>query len=325
MWKRTREKIAAWQNPPASSNELILDRHRVYIFPNRIGLVYAILLLAIFITSVNYNLNLGFALDFVLVSCGWFGVNFTYRNLSGLGLNATTSQPVFVGELAHFALLLNNRARYVRYALYAGFSNTTMQAIDITAASTASISLSAKAERRGWMACPRIRIQTTFPYGLLTAWSYWNTTQTVLVYPQPESNPPPLPFHEEGRSGSFMSVGSDEFSGVRNYQIGDPLKLLAWRQMARQSTDDHQVLLSKHFEGGLQQVCTLDFDALSNNLGLEQKISRLCAWLLTAEAQHISYAFKLGGLQYRRNSGEDHLNACLLALALYQQDSGRQT
>ena len=170
MWQRARKKIAAWQNPPASSNELILDRHRVYIFPNRVGLVYAVLLLAIFITSVNYNLNLGFALDFVLISCGWFGVNFTYRNLSGLGLTATTSQPVFVGELAHFALLLNNRSRYVRYALYAGFTKSTMQVIDITAASTASLSLAAKAERRGWMTCPICWCGTSTSWPWIWTW-----------------------------------------------------------------------------------------------------------------------------------------------------------
>lgn len=317
MWSRLKRKIASWQNPEPSSHELVLNRHRIYIIPNKSGLTYALLLLTIFITSVNYGLNLGYALNFVLISCGWLGINFTYRNLAGIGLTATPSQSVYVGELAHFAMHLNNRARYARYALHIGFDRSAMQLIDIPELSSHNLTLPAKAEQRGWMPCPRIRLQTSFPYGLLTAWSYWKTTQQVLVYPQPEANPPPLPYSAAGNSGTLLTAGNDEFSGVRNYQPGDSLRQMAWRQMARQSTFDNEVLLSKHFEGGQQKICVLDFAALPARLSLEQKLSRLCAWVLAAQREQVSYAFKLGPLNTALASGEDHQQACLTALALF--------
>jgi len=160
-------------------------------------------------------------------------------------------------------------------------------------------------------------VHTTFPYGLLTAWSYWKTTQKILVFPKPEPFPPPLPYLAGGTSGTDVSTGNDEFSGIRNYQRGDSLKQLAWRQMARQSAAGNDALLSKNFEGGQQKIGMVDFAMLPSYLGLEQKLSRLCAWVLLAEKEHISYAFKLGTIYYAKNSGEDHQRACLTALALF--------
>ena len=317
MWGRIKQKITVWQNPAASANELILNRHRIYIIPNKAGLVYALLLLCIFIISINYNLNLGYALNFVLVSCGWLAIHLTYRNLSGIGLNASSAAAVYLGDLAHFPIHVNNHSGFARYALALGCAPTAMHMLDVPEHSSHTLTLAVASTARGWMPCPRVRIQTTFPYGLLTAWSYWKSTQQVLVYPQPEPNPPPLPFAAADSDGTQHGTGSDEFSGLRSYRPGDALKQLAWRQMARQSTVGNEVLLTKQFEGAQKTVCVLDFARLPEQLNLEQKLARLCAWLLAAEQEHISYAFTLGALHYPQNSGQNHQTACLRALALF--------
>jgi uncharacterized protein (DUF58 family) len=324
MLNTIKRKIIFWQYPKASNSELILDRRRIYILPNKAGFVFALVLFSIFITSINYGINLGYALNFILLSCGWLGIIFTYKNLAGLGLEALASPAVFSGELAHFSIHLNNRSKHARYAVSIGFDKTSMQLIDIPEHGSHSLTLAAKSQRHGWMSTPRIRIQTSFPFGLLTTWSYWQTTQQVLVYPAPELNPPPLPFAAEGASGSNLNAGNEEFSGVRNYQTGDSLKQLAWRQMARQSGGSNEQLISKHFEGGQQQVCMLDFSTLPPQLDVEQKLSRLCAWLLLAEQESVSYIFKLGTLQFPQNSGEDHQRACLTALALFNTDTNTE-
>lgn len=309
--------INVWQYPTASDEELVLDRRRIYLLPNKSGLIFALILLSIFITSINYGINLGYALDFILISCGWLGIIFTFKNLAGLGLEALTSPAVFAGELAHFSIHLNNRSKHARYAISIGFEKLSLRLIDIPEHSSHSLTLATKSHRRGWMPCPRIRLQTSFPFGFLTVWCYWQTAQKILIYPTPEINPPPLPFAAEGASGANLGAGNEEFSGVRNYQIGDSFKQLAWRQMARQSGGSNELLISKHFEGGQRQICVLDFSSLPSQLDVEAKLSRLCAWLLLAEQENVSYAFKLGTLQLAQNSGEDHLRACLTALALY--------
>ncbi|TDK68133.1 DUF58 domain-containing protein [Sapientia aquatica] len=317
MWTLIKRKISFWQHPAPSKTELILDRRRIYTLPNKTGFVYAALLLTIFISSINYSLSLGYALNFILVSSGWLGINFTYRNLSGLGLSASPSNSVFAGELAHFNIHVANYTKRFRYAIQIGFTNSAMQFFDVAPNSNHNLSLASKALQRGWMTCPRIRIETTFPFGLLTAWSYWQTAQQILIYPSPEKHPPPLPYASDGGSGIEHIAGQEEFSGVRNYQAGDSLKQLAWRQMARQSSDDNQVLLSKNFEGGERQVCVLDFAALPNHLGVEEKLSRLCAWIIKAEQDQVRYSLKIEHTHLAQNSGDDHQQACLKTLALY--------
>jgi uncharacterized protein (DUF58 family) len=317
MRAQFKQKIFFWKNPVASAT-LVLNRHRIYILPNRAGLIYALLLLVIFITSLNYSLNLGYALDFLLISCGWLGIHLTHRNLSGIGLSAAASPPVYCGELAHFAIQLNNPTQAARYAISLGLTPTSMQLVDISAHSTHHVTLATPTQRRGWLSCPKIRIDTIFPYGLLTAWSYWQTTQQILVYPKPEPNPPPLPFTAQDLLGSQPTVGTEDLSGVRDYRVGDSFKQLAWRQIAKQSTADNLTLISKHFENNQQPVCLLDFAALPPDLSVEHKLSRLCAWLLAAEREQISYAFQLGHVRYAKNSGEDHQIACLTALALFR-------
>lgn len=317
MFNKLRYKLRSWSYPAATNTELILDRRRIYILPSRSGVIFLLLLLSIFITSINYGINLGYALNFILISCGWLGIVFTFKNLAGLGLKASASRAVFAGEFAHFSVHLNNHSGQPRYAVAIGFHPTALETVDIPEHSSHHLTLTIATKQRGWMSCPRIQLQTTFPFGLLKAWSYWQTAQQVLVYPAPEFDPPPLPFAAEGHSGTGLAIGSEEFSGVRNYQTGDSLKQLAWRQMARQSAGSNELLLSKHFEGGQRLVCVLDFSQLPLQLSTEQKLSRLCAWVLMAEEQHVSYSLKLGSFHVPQNSGEDHQRSCLTALALF--------
>ena len=87
--------------------------------------------------------------------------------------------------------------------------------------------------------------------------------------------------------------------------------------MARISTTNHEILLSKQFEGVQQKTCVLDFSALPTQIPLEQRLARLCAWLLLAEQQQLRYGFRLGAVHLSENAGEDHQLRCLRALALY--------
>jgi uncharacterized protein (DUF58 family) len=288
--------------------------------PNKGGLVFGLVLVAIFMTSINYGINLGYALNFLLVSCGWLAILLTYRNITGLGLEALPSPAVYSGELAHFVIHLNNHSKRVRYALYLGFDRSALQAVDIPKQSSHTLTLSVPTQNRGWLPCPRVRLQTTFPFGLLTAWCYWRIDQRILVFPKPELNPPPLPFTSyvgDGAQGARLPNDFEELSGVREYQQGDSPKHLAWRQIARHGGSEGEHLITKQFEGQRRERCLLDFASLPAHLTMEQKLSRLCAWSLLAEEHNTSYAFQLGATHYIASSGEDHLRACLTALALY--------
>jgi uncharacterized protein (DUF58 family) len=316
-----RRKFDAWTMRASSRDqgEVFLSQRRVYIVPTGAGLGFAGLLLVLLIGSINYNLGLGFALTFIAVACALVDMVFTYRNLAHLRLRPGRAHDVFAGDEARFELHLANGTGRDRYALaieFVGASAAPLMA-DVAARGTTSITLSAPAERRGWVRAPRVRLSTRFPLGLFRAWSYWQPDLAVLAYPAPEPSAPPLPTSGAAPGEGPGTAGQDDVAGVRSYQPGDSLRQLAWRQIARLDLDLGGQLATKHFEGGAAEQLVLDFALLPPQLDLELRLSRMARWVLDGEQRALPYAFQLGAQHFDSALGAAHEAACLRSLALY--------
>ncbi|SNS37385.1 Uncharacterized conserved protein, DUF58 family, contains vWF domain [Noviherbaspirillum humi] len=301
--------------------EVFLHQRRVYIVPTHPGLFFSVVLIALFIGSMNYNLSLGFAFTFLVAACALIDMHLTFRNLAHLHLAAGRAGDVFAGEEARFELHLINRRRHMRYAIWIDFvgegMETVAQVANVPGKGSSSVILSAPARERGWMQSPRVRLQTRFPLGLLRAWSYWQPDVRALVYPRPEEQAPPLPLAASRDGDGMAQAGSDDFAGIRNYQAGDSLRRLAWRQIARLDADLGGELVTKHFEGTAAAEVMLDLQTLPAGMDLEARLSRLTRWVLDAEAAGLPYALRLGPVCFDAAFGPGHQQSCLQALALY--------
>jgi len=308
------------------SGEVFLGQRRVYIVPTRPGFALMATLILLFIGAINYNLSLGFALTFVLAACAMIDMHLTFRNLAFLYLSSGRSAPVFAGQAALFELHLINRRKHPRYAIWLGFIGPDLpdmeQAVDLAASASCNVILSTTTLERGWLAAPRVRLQTRFPLGFLRAWSYWQPDGRVLVYPQPEpaASAPPLPMTALENSAGNAHSGHEDFAGVRAYQAGDSLKHLAWRQIAKLNSGDATLttLITKHFDGGAASDLSIDFAKLPHAMNVEARLSRMTRWILEADMLGLPYAFRLGNISYEASVGAAHQQACLQALALYE-------
>ncbi len=314
-------KRATWRarTTARDGGSVLLSQRRVYILPTRAGLGFCGLLLVLLVGSINYNLGLGFGLTFVAGACAIVDMVQTTRNLAGLVLSPGRAPDVFAGEDAPFELRVENSTRLARYAVWIDFEHVPepRQAIDVTAGGSTTLVLRAPTRTRGWMRPPRVRLSTRFPLGLFRAWSWWQPDSRALVYPFPEQDAPPLPMLGRPSPDGAGSTGSDDFAGVRSYQPGDPLRHLAWRQIARLDPELGGQLVTKHFEGGTVDELVLDFDALPPRLDEELRLARMTRWVLEAEQRALPYAFRLGRVRYDAALGAAHQAACLRALALY--------
>lgn len=343
--RRERWLIERERRERHAGSGLTLTPRRVYILPTRPGLSFAILLLIMLIGALNYNLGLGFALTFFTGACAVADMFLTTRNLVALRLAPGRAAPVFAGEQAQFELHLHNPTRRDRFAIMVGFDDAATEnksaapagaprplpasdapaathATDVAAGASSAVVLSAPAPARGWLAAPRIRLATGFPLGLFRAWSYWKPVPpelAVLVYPAPETPAPPLPSHGAASEDGHGAVGLDNFAGIRPYQQGDPLRHLAWRQIARHDPALGGQLVTKQFDGGAVAELALDFAELPAHLDLELRLSRMTQWVLQAELRALPYSLRLGAAAYGPALGEAHRAACLRALALYQE------
>ena len=310
---RARQRVRAWwhQRLPLRDTQALTQRN-VYILPTRAGWMLAITLLVLLIASINYQLNLGYLLTFLLAGCAAAGMVVSHNTLRGLTLQLLPPQPLFAGGLATLDVKLINARKTPRYAIgVALLDHDAWSWADVPAGGQSAVQVSFKPARRGLHTAPTLSAQTLFPLGTFRVWTVWRPAAQVLVYPQPEATPPPLPPGEPragtGVAGNARSSG--EFDGVRAYQRGDPMKLVVWKKFAKSGE-----LVSRDTQHMQRQELWLDF-ARAGSLEVEKRLSRLTAWVLVADAQDLDFGLRVPGVEIAPASGAAHRLRCLEVLA----------
>jgi uncharacterized protein (DUF58 family) len=143
---------------------------------------------------------------------------------------------------------------------------------------------------------PTLTAETRFPLGTFRVWTYWRPAAQLLVYPAPESTPPPLPVGEPRATGKghATSQGIGEFDGVRAYRRGDPLKLVVWKKAAKSLGSGADDLVSRDAQQSHRQELWLDV-AHAQLPDLEARISRVTAWVLQADRLGLDYGLRVPG------------------------------
>lgn len=296
------------------SDSLQLAQRNLYILPTPAGWMLLLTLLILLLAAINYQINLGYLLTFMLAGAAAVGMYSCHNNLRGLGLQLQAPAPVFAGQAAHLALSLKQNSKRSRYGIGLALLDQPDWAwVDVPPQGNAQLQLAWPAMQRGWQACPTLRVQTHFPLGHFRVWSLWRPASEILVYPQPEALPPPLPAASPSASGEILasSSASGEFDGVRPYRRGDPLKAVVWKKAAKGGA-----LVSRDSQQLAAQQLWLDYQNTGPGLGKEQRLSRLTAWVLAADALGLCYGLRLPGQELGLNSGQAHRAQCLQALAL---------
>ncbi|NMG76736.1 DUF58 domain-containing protein [Aromatoleum diolicum] len=291
---------------------LVLRQRRIFVLPTPAGLAFAAALMVMLLTSINYNLSLGYALVFLLGGVAFASIVHAFRNLLHLSLRPGRSEPVFAGERARFSILVSN-ARPTRRPGLRLNAHGAIAAFELAANDTADIALSCPTERRGWMRLGRVVIETTYPLGLIRAWSVLVPDQRCLVYPAPEPFPPPLPEGTADSAGRRPGhAGDDDFAGLRPHQPSDSPRHVAWKTLARGGP-----MLTKQFAGLVAGEIHLDWDTLPWALGTDARLSRLVAWVLAAERGAQAYSLALPDGITAVDRGPQHTATCLKRLALF--------
>jgi uncharacterized protein (DUF58 family) len=307
-----------WMGRLKPSDSTTLTQHNVYILPTRAGWMLGVTLLVLLIASINYQLNLGYVLTFLLGGCTVVGMHVCHGTLRGLGLHLLTPEPTFAGSAALVTVQLESLRRKPRYGIgLAVLGSQQWSWTDVGPQGSARVHLAFHPARRGLQELPALTAETHFPLGTFRVWTVWRPAARLLVYPAAEVHAPPLPAGEPSAGGASAAQrqSSGEFDGVRAYRRGDALKTVVWKKVAKAgqlvSRDTQQ---AQRFELwlDLQQAGSFAGNAAS----LDHKLSRLCAWVLAAERQGLRYGLRLPGQEIAPNGGEAHQRACLTALAL---------
>ncbi|MGY0193575.1 DUF58 domain-containing protein [Leptothrix sp. BB-4] len=342
-----------WDARHPRSPSIRLTQRNVYILPTSAGWTYGLLLLALLLGSINYQLNLGHLLTFLLAGAGVVALHATHATIRGLviGPAGATRRQGHVGSAIELPLRLTDdqpRSLLAR-AFFLGRHGISLcwrdgEPLVIDGPETAAGQASASSEaapawtprRRGPQPWPTLQVEARYPLGLLRAWSIWRPDGELLAWPAPEPDPPPLPVlaDDDGKSPAptpepapepdgtpptppWQRQASDlpEPDGVRPWRDGDRPSQVLWRPSARLLAHGGELLVRdlrppppRGRVLGWRQTAALGADT-------EARLSRLCAWVLMAEATGLRWALVLPGLQVPEGEGPAHRLACLDALA----------
>ena len=310
-----------WQARLPLKDSITLNQRNVYILPTRPGFTLAATLMVLLIGSINYQLNLGYLLTFLLAGSAVVGMHVCHGTLRGLTMNLIAPDAQFAGASAVIGVNLLNERKTVRYGIGLGALATQGEPykerhwvwVDVPALGSTTVHVAFKPERRGLHRVPTLTAETRFPLGTFRVWTVWRPAAQVLIYPSPEPHPPSLP-PGEPRSGGAAATqvhATGEYDGVRAYRRGDPLKLVVWKKAAK--ADE---LVSRDAQQAQRFELWLDFAQAGSAGNTEFKLSRLCAWVLEAHKRGVDYGLRLPGLEVKPGSGAAHKKRCLEALAL---------
>ena len=313
-----RRRVRQWWLQRLPRTELwTLTQRNIYILPTRAGLLFAFTLLLMLVASINYQLNLGYVLTFLLAGAGIVSMHVTHNTLRGLTLQLRTPPAGFAGEAVTLEVVLTSPSGE-RHGVGVTFDGPDALAheswVDVPAQGQASAHLTWTPQRRGRHDLPTIRVDTRFPFGLFRAWSLWRPRAQVLAWPAPErpAAPLPAPQPKAGAPLAGARAARGEFDGVRAYERGDTLRQVVWKKAARTGE-----LVSREARATASRELWLNWAATAGAGDAEVRLARLAAWVLAAEHAGFEYGLRLPGVELPPAQGDAQRRRALEALALW--------
>ncbi len=287
-----------------------ISRRRIYILPTRFGIMLALMLVAMLIAGLNYNSNLGLAFAFLMVSLALVIMHHCNRNLLGLQVDVATEVDAFAGREADFDFSLQNDStvdrRDVEIRCLSGSGIRS-----VAAKSSESVLVALPVQARGLIRLEQFELRTRYPFGWFHAWTYVQGSLTAFVAPSPQGTRSLPTAGGSGSASRSEARGEEDFSGLRAYEPGVPLKHMAWKVLARGGE-----AAVRSYTGLAAQPEWLEWSELEG-MDTESRLSQLCLWVLESEAAQRTYGLRIPGKEIAPARGGAHRTACLRALALY--------
>lgn len=308
-------RFAAWIRRRQGGDRLPveLNSRRLYILPTRAGLGFGVLLFLMLLAGLNYANSLALFATFLLGGVLLAAMHLCHRNLLGARVTALRGEAAFAAGLARIEVVLENAAGTPRYAWYADACGYASAARNAGVRDFAILNLSLPVTQRGVLTVPRVRIATTYPFGLFRAWTWIHAPLDVVVYPHARGVLTPIGGGGAPGSAQHAAVaGDDEWDSLRTYREGDSPRKVAWKAFARGGP-----LLVKEYaaHSGVDHVFA--YERLKG-LDSESRLQQLCRWIVDAEQRGERYGLRLPGVRIPPDGGVAHRHRCLEALARFE-------
>jgi uncharacterized protein (DUF58 family) len=287
-----------------------INRRRIYILPTRFGIMLAAVLAAMLIAGLNYNSNLAIAFAFLMSSMALVTMHHCNRNLLRLSVDVTTEVDAFAGREATFEFELRNGSNVERRDIEVRCMTAAAMG-NVPAGESESIEVIAPVARRGVTRLTQFELRTRYPFGWFYSWTYVQGAITIYVAPAPAGTRTLPSAGAKGAGTHSDARGDEDFSGLRAYEPGVPLKHMAWKVLARGGE-----AAVRSYSSLAAQPEWLEWSALEG-MDVEMRLSQLCLWVLESDAAQRPYGLRIPGTEIPPSGGAAHRFTCLRALAAF--------
>ncbi len=304
-----------------------MKRENLRLRPTGLWLIFGPVLGCMWLAAVNYSNNLVYAILYLVGSLSFISIFHTWRNMATLRVEHLRISPAFAGEEVRIEIYLRAPDERPVYGLvferlgketgYWRPSRPTPLTLPaggrgrMAAGDSLSVEVTFPGVRRGMYRFEALQVKTSYPFGLFSVSFRVPVDEVYFIYPQIKGKTDWPALQPGGEDGSPNSPHpGDDFSGVRPYIPGEPLRHVDWKAFAR-----GRPLSIKQFTGGGGQELWLDAAQMSR-MTLEARLSQLALWIVNAEKEEIPYALKLGRTTMPLGLGPAQARRALEALAV---------
>ncbi len=322
------ESTEAALSKPLLSVQNFLKPNKIYIIPNRFGLLYMVVIIIMVLTGATYSNNLIYLLGFFLFSVFVSGMVQTHINLNGVSVQVSSIDDAYEGEVVRVHLAFKNQTKKTKQTLRAQLPRDNEYRMEIPAKvdiveahKTVYSSLEVNHHKRGVYNALRLKVYTNFPMGLFVSWMYQGSEKEYFIYPRPEnfsgSEYQRMGESQELRVGKTADKKADsDFREHKEYRQGESYRHIDWKAYARK-----RPLLVKTFEGetGIQKV--FDYSKLTH-LNPEERLRQLSFWITESLRANENFQLILPYERTGMSDGLTHAKKCLRSLATFSKNKG---
>jgi Protein of unknown function DUF58 len=304
------ERVGHWISSKTERSErFTLSQKNIYIFPSAAGFGFLLLLLLMLLTAINYQNSLVYLLTFFLGAIFFISIWMCFLNLTGLIVAKGEAGGYFQGELAYYEIKLHKAGSGV-YGLRVGLDEASAEFVAVRSDELTPHSVRVDKLTRGQHRLKRLRLSSTFPFGLIRAWTWLKLDAEVIIYPQPVKCDLSLS-QVSGNHGAKSVHKSEEFNDFREYRQGDSFQRLNWKKYAASDV----LVVREHDDLFLNPdwVRWQDYESSAK----EQVLQYMCYQVCRLYQEDQVYGMELPNRRIDPANGERHYLACLTALAQY--------
>lgn len=303
MQKGLKQQASQWiaKRFQVDSVKTLLQKD-VLVFIYKQGFLYLVLILITFIAGINYanNLILGFCFLLSAILCISFYL--TFKQLHDLKIEIVMPEVGQVNQPSIIRLMLKQQDKTVRYLRIQSSQQEQMIYVNQV---QQTIELPVFPQQRGLYEFGVIKVYSTYPLGLVRAWTYLYPKQKIWIAPKAHD------WQKEHKNQPTSAHDSlDEFKELRAFRQGDSYQNVAWKQVAR-----GQGFFIKMFEAQANhQHLEIDYQQIPA-LGHEEKLSFMMGLVEQCEQLGDDYALILPHARLESGQGYSQLIQAKLLLA----------